>query len=80
MKTTVDLPDGLLRDAKRVAAREKTTLRALIERGLRRVVNARQPARFSLRNAAFQGDGIVAERSLDDWDTIRDLSYSEPGA
>lgn len=81
MKTTVDLPDALLREAKRVALREKTTVRALIERGLRNVINGRQPAaRFSLREAAFHGDGLVAGRSLRDWETIRDLSYSERGA
>ena len=81
MKTTVELPDALLREAKRVALREKTTVRALIERGLRSVVGARGSAdRFTLRRAAFKGDGLVAGRSLDDWETIRDLSYSERGA
>ena len=81
MKTTVELPDALLREAKRMAAREGTTVRALIERGLRSVVGGRRPAaRFSLRKAAFRGDGLVAGRSLRDWATIRDVSYSERGA
>ena len=81
MKTTVELPDALLRDAKRKAAREGTTVRALIEQGLRAVVSGRRPAtRFTLRDAAFKGDGLVAGRSLRDWETIRDLSYSERGA
>jgi hypothetical protein len=38
MKTTVELPGGLIREAKRVALRDKTTLQALIERGLRTVI------------------------------------------
>ena len=81
MKTTVELPDALLREAKRVALREGTTVRALIERGLRSVVSGRRGAApFTLRNAAFHGDGVVAGRSLRDWETIRDLSYSERGA
>ncbi|MEZ5319234.1 MAG: hypothetical protein R2752_17670 [Vicinamibacterales bacterium] len=81
MKTTVELPDGLLREAKRVALREKTTLRALIERGLRDVVaDRRRTTAFTLRPAAFRGDGLVAGRSLRDWDAIRDLSYGERGA
>jgi hypothetical protein len=80
MKTTVELPDSLVREAKRMALREKTTVRALIERGLRSVVAGRQPARFTLRAAAFRGDGLVAGRSLRDWEAIRDLSYSERGA
>ena len=81
MKTTVELPDSLLREAKRIALRERTTVRALIERGLRGVVSDRRPAaRFTLRTAGFRGDGLVAGRSLRDWAVIRDLSYSERGA
>lgn len=80
MKTTVEIPDSLLREAKRVALREKTTIRELIERGLRNVLSGRRPERFVLRKAAFRGDGLVAGRSLRDWETIRDLSYSERGA
>lgn len=37
-RTTVRLPDELLRRAKQKAARDATTLTALIEEGLRRVV------------------------------------------
>jgi hypothetical protein len=81
MKTTVELPEQLLRAAKQLAAREGTTVRALIERGLRSVVRGRRsPTRFTLRRAAFRGDGLVAGRSLRDWESIRDLSYSERGA
>ena len=36
MKTTLDLPDDLLIEAKSPAARRKTTLRALVESALRR--------------------------------------------
>ena len=36
MKTTLDLPDDLLMEAKTVAARRKTTLRAIVESALRR--------------------------------------------
>lgn len=81
MKTTVELPDALLREAKRVALREGTTVRALIERGLRGVVSGRQRGTsFTLRKASFRGNGLVAGRSLRDWETLRDLSYSERGA
>jgi hypothetical protein len=81
MKTTVELPDSLLREAKRVALRDHTTVRALIERGLRAVIDHRRPAgRFSLRQASFRGDGLVTGTSLRDWETIRNLAYSERGA
>jgi len=42
MKTTVDLPDDLLIAAKKLAAERRTTLRSLIERGLRRELVARE--------------------------------------
>lgn len=81
MKTTIEVPDNLLREAKRVALREKTTVRALVERGLRSVLSSQKPAgSFVLRRAGFRGDGLVAGRTLGDWETIRDLSYSERGA
>lgn len=35
MKTTVELPEDLLIDAKKLAAERRTTLRALLESGLR---------------------------------------------
>ena len=81
MKTTVELSDGLLRQAKRLALKERTTVRALIEQGLRAVVADRTRARgFTLRRASFRGDGLVSGRSLQDWAAIRDLVYSERGA
>jgi hypothetical protein len=36
MKTTLDLPDDLLTEAKIMAARRRTTLRAMVEHALRR--------------------------------------------
>ncbi len=45
MRTTVDLPDELLRAARRLAAEEDTTLTALLADGLRmRLAGAPRPA------------------------------------
>jgi hypothetical protein len=80
-KTTIELSESLLRDAKKVALEERTSVKALIERGLRAVVQERQRrVRFKLRRASFEGDGLVAGRSLQDWAAIRDQVYSERGA
>lgn len=38
MKTTLDLPDDLLIEAKSLAARRKTTLKAVVESALRREI------------------------------------------
>jgi hypothetical protein len=42
MKTTLDLDDGLLARAKALAARERTSLTALIEEGLRLRLQSRR--------------------------------------
>ena len=81
MKTTVELSDALLREAKRVAAKERTTVRALIEQGLRTVLAGRKRrSGFALQPASFRGDGLVSGRSLQDWASIRDAIYAERGA
>ena len=61
MKTTVEIDDSLLREARKLAAREGTTLRALVEQGLRRVLaeTKRPRKKFKLRKASFKGDGLV---------------------
>lgn len=46
MKTTIELPDDLFVAAKQRAAKERSTLRAIVERGLRAQL-ARTPARQS---------------------------------
>lgn len=38
MKTTIDLPDDLLLEAKSLAARRRTTLKTIIENALRREI------------------------------------------
>lgn len=45
MKTTVDLPDHLLIAAKKRAAETRTTLRKILERGLRRELQEQGRAR-----------------------------------
>jgi len=76
MKTTMDIADPLLREARKVATREGTTLRSLVEEGLRRVLaEKRQKAPFRLRLVTFGGRGLRAELRNVGWDEIRELSY-----
>ena len=42
MKTTIHIADGLFEEARKVARQEKTTLKALVDEGLRKVVAERQ--------------------------------------
>ena len=80
MKTTVQIPDPLFEEARKVAQREKTTLKALIEKGLRKVLSEyKQPNQFKLRNASFKGNGLQSHLGDETWDQIRSTSYEGRG-
>ena len=80
MKTTVEIADSLLASARRLAAREGTSVRALIEEGLRKVVDKRERrVGFALRRVTFGGGGLSPDLSRSDWDAIRDRSYEDRG-
>jgi hypothetical protein len=80
MKTTLDIPAPLLREARKLAARKRTTLRALVERGLRRVIaeDKRRP-RFRLRDGSFKGRGLQPGLRSAGWEQLRDLIYEGRG-
>ena len=82
MKTTVEIPDGLLDEARRLAARERTTVRALIEEGLRKTLESRrrEDAAFRLRLVTFRGDGLQPHVQEGGWERLRDLAYEGRGA
>jgi len=80
MKTTLDISDPLLREARKIATRDRTTLRALVEQGLRKIIAERKSARrFRPRKVTFKGQGLVPELRDADWDKIRDLAYEGRG-
>jgi Arc/MetJ family transcription regulator len=80
MKTTIHIPDSLLEEARRLAHRERTTLKALVEQGLRRVVSERKRRQgFHLRKVTVKGHGLQPHLSGAAWDQIRELSYEGRG-
>ena len=83
MKTTIDIADPLLEEAKSAAVRRGTTLRALVEEGLRHVLaGARSRERFRLRDARFKGKGrgLTPEYAAGGWERIRSAAYEGRGA
>jgi hypothetical protein len=80
MKTTLDISDPLLHEAREIAPREGATLRELVEEGLRKVVAERKTGHpFRLRKVTFKGEGLVPELQGADWNKIHDLSYEGRG-
>ena len=74
MRTTIRLDDHLLLRAKRAAVERGTTLTALIEDALRRVlVSDVQPRRPPESLPTFRGDGLQPGVDLDDTASLLDV-------
>jgi hypothetical protein len=78
MKTTIEIQDALLERAKRHARRLRRPLRALVEEGLRRVLEDRSPSQGYTLPDASVGDpeGPDPLESLT-WQDLRDEIYGE---
>jgi hypothetical protein len=80
VKTTIEIPDALLQEARELAAQQRSTVRELVVEGLRRVVQGRKRrAGFKLRRASFRGQGLQPHAD-GSWERLRDLSYEGRGA
>ena len=80
MKTTVHIPDTLLDEARKIASLERTTIKALIEEGLRRTIdNRKRKSVFRLRKATFKGNGLQPDAAGASWEKIREMSYGGRG-
>jgi hypothetical protein len=67
MKTTLDLPDELLIEAKKRAAEQRRPLRAIVEEGLRLVLRKRdaRPSKKRVRLVTVKG-GLPRKLDLSD--------------
>jgi Arc/MetJ family transcription regulator len=80
MKTTIEITDTLLVEAKRLAAREGISVRTLVEQGLRQAIRERRSrAEFRLRKAAFRGEGLQPHVADLGWDRVREVAYEGRG-
>lgn len=80
MKTTVEIAEDLFMQSREVAQREGTTLRALIEEGLRAAL-ARREQRTSYRwpDLSVTGEGLAPEIEEGSWEPLRDQIYTGRG-
>jgi len=73
-------PYSLFEETRKLAQQEQTTLKALVEQGLRRVISERKKrSPFRLRKAAFKGRGLQPPLEGASWDRNRDMSYEGRG-
>ncbi len=80
MKTTLDISDPLFKAAKQAARRDGTTIRALVEQGLREVLARRGNRQsFQLRDASVGGSEMPSGTRQMSWEQIRALAYGDRG-
>jgi hypothetical protein len=81
MKTTVEIAEDLFARTREVARREGTTLRSLIEEGLRAALAQReQRASYRWPDLSVTGEGLAPEIEEGSWEPLRDRIYAGRGA
>ena len=82
MKTTLDISDILLQEAKQLAAKRHTTLRAVVESALRQFLRSETQAKrgeFRLRKQTFRGQGLQPGLEEGSWIEVRTRIYEGRG-
>jgi Arc/MetJ family transcription regulator len=81
MRTTIQLDDQLLTEAKGWAAQSGRTLKAVIEDALREALARRNAPQFSARVhlKTFRGQGVLPGVDLDDSASLLDLMERDHG-
>jgi hypothetical protein len=81
VKTTIEISDALFEAAKGLAARRGTTFRALVEDGLRVVIDAAPgPGVFHLRDESVSGRGVRPGLRDGRWAAVADRIHEGSGA
>lgn len=82
MKTTVDINDTLLSQAKQLAVKRQQTLKSILEAALRQFLEANlgsDHTTFRLRKHSFRGRGLQPGLSEGDWSSLRAHIYEGRG-
>lgn len=81
MKTTIEIQDDLMKSAKALARKQGTTLRSIIERGIRTTLKEdKESTRFKLADKSVPGNGLQPEFEQASWSDLRDTAYKGRGS
>lgn len=81
MKTTVQISDALLANVQKIAAKRKTTLKALVDEGLRHVVDMENAPRkkVKLKDCSYGDPKAAWPLEGKFWEEIRNSIYEGRG-
>jgi len=80
MKTTLDIADALLDEAREVARARSITLKELVERGLRLALQAESPPAVRFEPVIVDGEGLSPEFAAGDWSRLSETIYEGRGS
>ncbi len=75
MKTTIDLPDELLAEAKATAARRRTTLKAMVEHALKREIEGDLRSRDQRDSFSIDEHGLPLLKKKRDSRVTNEMVY-----
>lgn len=81
MKTTIDINDALVAQAKELARERQQMLKSIIEAALRQFLETNEAKKepFRLRKRTFRGQGLQPDIREGDWAAIRERAYEGHG-
>ena len=79
VKTSFDISDALLAEARVYAKRHKTTVKALVERGLRQTMNESTKPKVKFQPVVVNGGAVKPEMQNPNWSKIREEDYEDSG-
>jgi Arc/MetJ family transcription regulator len=81
MKTTVHIADALLADIQKIAAKRQTTLKALVDEGLRHVIasEGERKKAFKLKDCSVGVKGAAWPLEGKSWEEVRAMIYEGHG-
>jgi len=77
MKTSIEISDALLAEAREFARSNNTTVKALVEAGLRKVIAQPPKGKFKLRVASTDKVRLPREWEKGDWSGFREDVYPD---
>lgn len=81
MKTTLNIPNSLFNEIKKITQKRGLSFRSIAETALRNYLKSQKDntTHFKLKNGSFCGDGLCKDLVEGNWNEIRSRIYKGQG-